>query len=257
MAGFKHDPRGPILQIQIADTGIGISEEALAELFQPFMQADASTSRKFGGTGLGLTVSKRLAELLGGDIAVESDLGKGSSFTVTVPTGHLDGVRMLENPAEIQFHVGEDKPSDASRNAKPLSGHRLLLAEDGPDNQRFISFILKRMGADVTVAENGRAAVEGAIASRNAGSPFDLILMDMQMPVLDGYQATQMLRVKNWSGPIVALTAHAMKEDQQKCLDVGCDEYLTKPIDHNRLLQVLAPWLALDCDRAAVVRNVF
>ena len=247
VAELKPAPRERILQIQIADTGIGISKEALTELFQPFTQADASTSRNFGGTGLGLTVSKRLAELLGGDIAVESALGKGSSFTVTVPTGHLDGVRMLENPAAIQFHAGEDKPSDAGRSATPLSGHRLLLAEDGPDNQRFISFILKRMGADVTVAENGRAAVESAIASRDAGSPFDLILMDMQMPVLNGYQATQMLRAENWSGPIVALTAHAMTEDRQKCLDAGCNEYLTKPIDRNRLLKVLAPWLVPDC----------
>jgi signal transduction histidine kinase/CheY-like chemotaxis protein len=248
-ARLKHDPRGPILQIQIADTGIGISKEALAGLFQPFTQADASTSRKFGGTGLGLTISKRLAELLGGDLAVESAPGKGSSFTVTVPTGSLDGVRMLENPSEIQFHSGKDASSDARRDAMLLGGRRLLLAEDGPDNQRFISLILKRVGVDVTVVENGRAAVESAIASRDAGSPFDLILMDMQMPVLDGYQATQMLRVKNWSGPIVALTAHAMTEDRQNCLDAGCDEYLTKPIDRNRLLQVLVQWLAPVRDR--------
>jgi CheY-like chemotaxis protein len=124
-----------------------------------------------------------------------------------------------------------------------LTGRRLLLAEDGPDNQRFISFVLKRMGANVTVAENGQVAVEAAIASRNAGTPFDLILMDMQMPVLDGYQATRLLRSENWSGPIVALTANAMTDDADKCLDAGCDRYLAKPIDHNRLTQSLVEWL--------------
>lgn len=246
VAELKHDPQRPILQIQVIDTGIGISREALAGLFQPFTQADASTSRKFGGTGLGLTVSKRLAELLGGDLVVESSEGKGSSFTVTVPTGSLDGVRAIGNPAEIQAHVGEDEPSDDGRNATPFSGRRLLLAEDGPDNQRFTSFILKRMGADVTVAANGQAAVESAIASRDAGNPFDLILMDMQMPVLDGYQAAKRLRAENWSEPIIALTAHAMTEDRQRCLDAGCDDYLTKPINRQHLQQMLTYWLAPD-----------
>jgi signal transduction histidine kinase/CheY-like chemotaxis protein len=244
VAGLKHAPQGPMLQIQVVDTGIGISEEAMADLFQAFTQADASTSRKFGGTGLGLTVSKGLAELLGGDVAVESHLGKGSSFTVTVLTDSLDGIRMLENPAELQFYGLKSEPSETDRNAKPLSGRRLLLAEDGHDNQRFITIVLKKMGADVIVAENGQAAVEIAIASRNAGEPFDLILMDMQMPILDGYQATQKLRAEKWLGPIVALTAHAMAGDEQKCLDVGCDDYLTKPIDRNRLLDVLMQRLA-------------
>jgi Amt family ammonium transporter len=216
----------------------------MAELFQAFTQADASTSRKFGGTGLGLTVSKGLAELLGGDVTVESNLGKGSSFMVTVLTDSLDGIRMLENPAELQFHGLKSEPSETDRHARPLSGRRLLLAEDGHDNQRFLTIVLKKMGADVIVAENGQAAIEIATASRNAGEPFDLILMDMQMPILDGYQATQKLRSENWLGPIVALTAHAMAGDEQKCLDVGCDDYLTKPIDRNRLLDVLMQRLA-------------
>jgi signal transduction histidine kinase/DNA-binding NarL/FixJ family response regulator len=246
VAGLEYAPQGPMLQIQVVDTGIGISAEAKAEIFEAFTQADASTSREFGGTGLGLTLSKRLARLLGGNIAVESTLGKGSSFTLTVPTDSLDGIRMVENPNEIKFCGGKKERSDASRKPTLLSGQRLLLAEDGPDNQRFITFILTQLGGDVIAANNGQAAVEIAIASRDAGKPFDLILMDMQMPVLDGYRATQQLRTENWLGPIVALTANAMTEDRQKCLDAGCDDYLAKPIDRDRLIEVLTQWLAPD-----------
>lgn len=242
-ARILNEPQGPILQIQIADTGVGIAEKAIAGLFQPFTQADASTCREFGGTGLGLTVSKRLAELLGGDITVASTRGKGSSFTVAVPTGPLDGVRMLKRPAEIQFHVEKDELTAAGHNNAPLAGRRLLLAEDGEDNQRFISFILRRMGAEVTVAENGQAAVELALGSLEIGKPFDLILMDMQMPILDGYQAAERLRAENWPTPIVALTAHAMTEDRRKCLDAGCHDYLSKPIDRKQLVKVLSRWL--------------
>ncbi|MDZ7616293.1 MAG: response regulator, partial [Patescibacteria group bacterium] len=229
---------GSMLQIRIADTGIGMSEIELARIFSPFMQADTSTSRQFGGTGLGLTISKRLAELLGGDVTVQSTLGKGSVFTVTVPTGSSDGVRMVENPGES--HLGSETDQFAGKcPATSLRGMRLLLAEDGCDNQRLISTILTRMGADVVLATNGQIAVEHALASRDAGNPFDAILMDMQMPVLDGYQATRRLRKEEWSHPIIALTANAMREDRQKCLDIGCDGYLSKPIDRRQLLDVL------------------
>jgi signal transduction histidine kinase/ActR/RegA family two-component response regulator/Pyruvate/2-oxoacid:ferredoxin oxidoreductase delta subunit len=232
-----------ILQIRIVDCGIGMSQETLRELFQPFTQADASTSRKFGGSGLGLTISKRLAELLGGDIVVESVPGKGSTFTISVPTGCLDGIRMLEHPDGVQSPSTEEETPNATPNPMLLAGRRVLLAEDGRDNQRLFTFLLKRLGADVAVAENGQAAVELAIASRDAGPPFDLILMDMQMPILDGYQATQRLRAEDWSGPIIALTAHAMLDDRQKCLDAGCNDYLAKPIDHNRFRQILAQYV--------------
>jgi CheY-like chemotaxis protein len=119
----------------------------------------------------------------------------------------------------------------------------VLLAEDGPDNQRFISFILKKLGAEVAVAEDGQMAVQFVAASEADGRPFDLILMDMQMPIMDGYQAAQCLRSKGWSGPIIALTAHAMMDDRQKCLNAGCTDYLAKPIDRARFAQVLTRYI--------------
>jgi CheY-like chemotaxis protein len=123
-----------------------------------------------------------------------------------------------------------------------LQGH-ILLAEDGPDNQRLIDLILRKAGADVTVVENGQLAVDAAIAAREAGKPFDLILMDMQMPIMDGYTATQQLRERGYTAPIVALTAHAMTEDANNCLDAGCDDYATKPIDRQKFLATVASWV--------------
>lgn len=243
VVGLANSPQGPMLQINVVDTGIGISHEAQGGLFQPFTQADVSTSRKYGGTGLGLTICKRLAELLGGDITVESEPGKGSTFTFTLPTGCLDGVRTVENPAELRFQVREEKSPKVVRDCKPLADRRVLLAEDGLDNQRFIAFVLKKLGAEVVVAENGRMAARLIAASETDGKPFDLILMDMQMPVMDGYQTTQYLRSQNWPGPIIALTAHAMQDDRKKCLDVGCSDYLAKPIDRDRFTELLIQYI--------------
>lgn len=227
----------PLLQVAVTDTGIGMPAELLARLFQPFTQADTSTSRRFGGTGLGLTISKRLAQLLGGDISAQSTPGEGSTFTLTIPTGTLDGVELVE-PTEEAAGL----PSAVLSGTHPpvlLTGYRLLLAEDGPDNQRLISLVLRKAGADVVLAENGEAAVDAFLQADREGRPFDLVLMDMQMPVLDGYQATRMLKAAGCRTPIVALTAHAMSEDRRKCLDAGCDEYVTKPIDRAHLLEVM------------------
>ncbi len=126
---------------------------------------------------------------------------------------------------------------------KSLEGRRILLAEDGPDNQRLISFILKKAGAEVELAENGQIAHDEALAARTRGTPFDLILMDMQMPVMDGYTATSKLRKADYDAPIIALTAHAMAEDRRKCLDAGCDEFTTKPIDRAKLIALIAEQL--------------
>lgn len=227
----------PSMEFDVIDTGIGMTNAQMAKLFQPFSQADSSMTRKFGGTGLGLTISRRLAGFLGGDIRVSSISGTGSTFTVSVSTGPLDGEGMISNPSESEVSVQQEENAAASLQ---LEDCRVLLAEDGPDNQRLISFVLKKAGADVTVAENGQVALDLALAAREEECPFDVILMDMQMPVLDGYAATEKLREAGYSHPIVALTAHAMKSDREKCLNAGCDDYSTKPINRNQLIAQVA-----------------
>jgi PAS domain S-box-containing protein len=231
----------PKIQFDVVDSGVGMTVEQIVRLFRPFHQADTSTTRKFGGTGLGLTISKRLAKKLGGDIAVKSTYGEGSTFTVTVGTGPLDGVVLLDNPPkDISFWDDIDTPP-----AKAKLDCRVLLAEDGPDNQRLISFLLKRAGAEVVLAENGQIALDLALAARNEGRPFDVILMDMQMPVMDGYNATGKLRAAGYEGPIIALTAHTMSTDRDKCLAAGCDDYMIKPIDREMIIATVAQYALL------------
>ncbi|NQU20691.1 MAG: response regulator, partial [Candidatus Nealsonbacteria bacterium] len=232
----SHEPK---MQFDVVDSGIGMTEEQIANLFKPFQQADSSTTRKFGGTGLGLAISKRLAEKLGGDITVKSTHGEGSTFSITVGTGPLDGVKLLDNPTEAEISTDANKKSAAS---KITLDCRVLLAEDGPDNQRLIAFLLKKAGAEVAVAENGQIAHDLALAARDQRTPFDVILMDMQMPVMDGYNATGKLREAGYTGPIIALTAHAMSTDQDKCLTAGCDDYTTKPIDRKTLISKVAQY---------------
>jgi CheY-like chemotaxis protein len=229
-----------MLQIQVIDTGIGMSDETRDKLFQPFTQADASTTRRFGGTGLGLTISQRLAELLGGDISVQSAAGKGSTFTLRVPPGPLDGLELIDVPGRCECTVDNERTAQAPPARGLQTGCRILLAEDGPDNRRLIAFLLERAGAEVSLAEDGQEAYDAAIAAWSREEPFDLIVMDMQMPVMDGYVATQQLRRQAYTGPIIALTAHAMSEDRQKCLDAGCNDYLSKPIDADRLIAMVA-----------------
>jgi len=218
-----------------------MTSEQMAGLFRPFAQGDASTSRKFGGTGLGLVISKRLAEMLGGDIAAWSTPGRGSTFRLTIDTGPLEGVRMVSHPPG-STSCEEAQPVQPSVH---LEGRSILLAEDGIDNRRLIAMLLHHAGAEVTLADNGHVAVELALAARRDGKPFDLILMDMQMPTMDGYDATQKLRDEGFATPVVALTAHAMAGDRAKCLEAGCNDYLSKPIDRDDLLHAVARQLAL------------
>ena len=245
----KFNPAKLKLQIQVIDTGLGISKDLMNKLFMPFTQADTSTNRRFDGAGLGLYMSKRLAELLGGDISLDSTVGKGSTFMVTIPTGFMDGVKLLENPKEILLQDQEKNTPKTNDELYFPNGCRILLAEDGPDNQRLIAYLLEKAGAEVTVVENGKQAIDTALASRAEERPFDVILMDMQMPLIDGYKATKILRTKNWSGPIIALTAHAMKEHRFKCLEAGCNEYLSKPIERCKLLHMLAQFVNNDQDK--------
>ena len=226
-----------LLELAVVDSGVGMTREQLGRLFRPFTQADASTTRKFGGTGLGLTITKRLTEMLGGEIRAESEPGVGSTFTATIATGSLAGVRMIEPTAPSPTNR---TPAPMPQTQKPILDCRILLAEDGVDNQRLISFVLKKAGASVSIVENGQAAMERALEARDAGKPFDVILMDIQMPVMDGYTATSRLRAAGYDGAIIGLTAHTMSGDRDKCLAAGCDDYATKPIDRAKLVTLIS-----------------
>ncbi|MBM4093350.1 MAG: response regulator [Planctomycetes bacterium] len=234
--------RFPLLQVDVIDTGIGLTPQEISNLFQPFNQADSSTTRKYGGSGLGLVISRRLAAMLGGDIAIHSMPGQGSTFSVTVEAGDLAGVPLREMPPDTTAAAAPAFDATTADNVE--LNCRILLAEDGPDNRRLIAFLLEKAGAEVTVAENGQLAFDAARAAIAHGAPFDMVLMDMQMPVMDGYEATRQLRAEGYAGPIVALTAHAMTDDRQKCLDAGCDDYLTKPIHRARMLHTIASYLS-------------
>ncbi len=229
------------LAFEVLDSGIGIAPEHVSRLFQPFTQADSSTSRRFGGTGLGLTISKRMAEMLDGNLTVTSELGCGSSFVATISVGRCDA----QPPTTLNRLEPAQPPIAAAPRVYPnLNGCRILLAEDGPDNQRLIAFLLQKSGAEVMIAENGRVAVDLVSVARDRGPALDLILMDMQMPVLDGYSATRELRQCGDLIPIIALTANTMSGDRQLCLDAGCDDYLAKPIDRAALIEMVAQWHA-------------
>ncbi len=231
----------PLMRFDVLDSGLGMSEEQVERLFRPFAQADGSTSRRFGGTGLGLAISRRLANGLGGDVwIVATEPGRGTHVRLTVGTGSLVGVELVAQPFDgVGFCAEAVQP--AVRDPAEL-GIRILLAEDGLDNQRLISAMLRRIGSEVVAVENGAAAVEQALVALAAGTPFDVILMDMQMPEMDGYTAASLLRERSYPGAIIALTAHAMPGDRERCLQAGCNDYATKPIDRRVLIATLRRW---------------
>jgi len=279
------------LCFDVIDTGIGLDPQQAEQLFAPFQQADRSTTRRFGGTGLGLSISRRLARMLGGDIEFESTPGVGSRFSVWIEVGSLAGVEMLEpsfarpesgtagdveasvDPATMPGSPAPNEPVHEPERATlvacepppalpatPLRGVRILLAEDGKDNQRLVSLLLKRAGAQVTIAEDGERAIELALGAIDGpdesrdprrAEPFDLVLMDMQMPVRDGYGATRELRERGYAGPIVALTANAMADDRAKCLDAGCDDFASKPIERAALIETCRTWAQRGATRKA------
>ncbi|UCE61051.1 MAG: response regulator [Phycisphaerales bacterium] len=241
------DEANPQMQFDVVDTGIGMTEEQADKAFEPFAQADSSTTRRFGGTGLGLSISKRLAELLGGDVElVDTKADMGTRLRLTVDAGDLSGVQFLESPMKVAL----DRRNATREPAAPAGSKKLecrvLLVEDSPDNQRLISLILEKAGADVLIAENGQMAVEtvqAAMFGRRENDPkypFDIVLMDMQMPVMDGYEATTRLRDEGYWGTIIALTAHAMATDREKCISVGCDDYVSKPINTKTFIETLS-----------------
>ncbi len=223
------DSAAPDLVIEVVDTGIGLTSTQMEGLFQPFSQADASTTRRYGGSGLGLGICAPLAVALGGAITVASEIARGSTFTLRLPLDRKARGSMIHAPAAIAMTARTSRRSE--RAGVPKLAGRVLLAEDGQDNQVLISRLLQGWGVEVSLVENGRAAIASATEAASAGRPFDLILMDMQMPELDGYGATAHLRAGGYRGKIVALTAHAMTGERERCLRAGCDDYLRKPIE--------------------------
>jgi PAS domain S-box-containing protein len=232
-------PTDAVVRFEVVDTGVGMTVAEMGKLFQPFTQADVSTTRRFGGTGLGLTISRQFARMLGGDITVASRPGQGSTFALTVRVGPAAAGDMSDHLTEAGVHVSKADVTGAP--TRDLAGVRVLLAEDGVDNREILTAYLCGAGATVDTVEDGQRAVDAALA---AAPPYGVVLMDMQMPVLDGYGATSELRRQGYHGPIIALTAHAMADDRAKCLAAGCDDFLTKPVERDTLVQGIAKHVA-------------
>ncbi len=226
------------IRLSVRDTGPGIAQAQQKRLFRSFVQADDSMSRKHGGTGLGLAISRQLAELMGGQIGVESAIGKGSTFWLALTMSRAPASHPLASLAAATAPAIPADPPAPAAGRKP----QILLVEDNPVNQKITERLLEKCGFEVQVAANGREAVE-AVEKRS----FDLILMDCQMPVMDGYEATQVIRKMEGASrrtPIVAITAHAMVGDREKCLEAGMDDYLSKPVNLAKLQQTVAHWLS-------------
>ena len=228
VAAAPADASTHLVKFAVADRGIGMTAQQIDGLFQPFRQADGSTTRRFGGTGLGLTICKRFVEMLGGKISIQSRPGAGTtvSFTISAPAQSAQTVTDLHHLADLH---------SATHQPLPVVRGKIHLAEDGLDNQRLIAAILRKAGAELDIADNGKIALDMALH----GS-YDLIFMDMQMPEMDGYQTATELRRRGCFIPIIALTAHALADDKAKCLAAGCTAYLSKPIDRHKLLATAA-----------------
>ncbi len=227
-------PSGMSVRFTVRDTGIGIAADKLESIFDAFSQADTSTTRKYGGTGLGLTITQRLVTLMGGELRVHSQPGQGTSFDVVLPMGLATAAAEAAPP--LATRTAADAP-------QPATGLRVLLVEDHPVNQKLAKHLLQRWGHQVTLANNGQEALDAV----SAGQPFDLLLMDMQMPVMDGIEATRHIRaleaLRGWPNlPIIAMTANAMQGDRDDCLAAGMNDYLSKPMRPDELSGKLAYW---------------
>jgi CheY-like chemotaxis protein len=218
---------------EVTDTGIGISEELQGRLFRPFTQADASVTRHYEGTGLGLAITRRLAQMLGGQVSVESRLQQGSTFRVTLSTGSLEGVRLVE-PRLVE------ETSSVAPGVPNLGDCRVLVVDDRSEIRFLAKQFIEKSGATVEVAVDGDDALRAIERSECRAEPFDVVLLDMQMPVKDGYTTARELRARGFKQPIIAVTAHAMQGDRQRCLEVGCNDYTPKPLEPRRLLELIS-----------------
>ncbi len=232
---FQEAAGEPRMTFSIKDSGIGMTPEQLENIFNPFVQADSSTTRRFGGTGLGLTISKRFAEALGGGISVTSVAGEGSTFVVSIATGDLSDVRFIQ-PDEIDLSGSAMQQGLVTKWVLPKAC--VLVVDDGPENRELVKFLLEEAGVDVHEAENGREGLEKALQTA-----YDLILMDVQMPEMDGFTATGKMRESGLETPIIALTANAMKGFEEECIAAGYSGYFSKPIDVDLFMDKMAEML--------------
>ncbi len=232
------------LVVDIEDTGMGMSGEQTERVFSPFGQADNSMTRIHGGTGLGLSLSRRFARMMGGDVQLlHTEIGRGSCFRMQVPLETVADAKWFVSLEQFKISMKGNAPEEPPTSSKMKLAGRILLAEDGIDNQRLIAFHLRSAGATVDTADNGRIALEMIECQEAAGMPFDLLVSDMQMPEMDGYSLARSLRKSGSKLPILALTANAMSDDEWKCIDAGCDDYTTKPINKSVLLAKCEAWL--------------
>ncbi len=216
--------------LKVEDTGIGMTDTQQAQIFSPFVQADTSITRRFGGTGLGLTISKKFAEALGGDIVVSSTMGKGSCFTFSILPGDISTVTEI-TPEQIMVHQSSNEQTNI---AWKFPQAKILVVDDSEENRELINLVLSHQGLTIHLAENGLEAINSM-----KNNLFDVVLMDVQMPVMDGYTAIAKIRESKNTTPVYALTAHAMKGIEQKCIDAGFDGYLGKPIVINKLFELI------------------
>lgn len=229
------------LAINVKDTGIGIAPDKITAIFAPFVQGDSSVTRRYGGTGLGLSICKSLCELLGGTISVQSQLGLGSVFTFTVDAGHM---KFSPSPTIVQGDVINLRAKAGDAGSGNLDGRDILLVEDGEVNRQFLRLLLEQTGATVATAEDGQQGLQQA-----RQRAFDAIILDMQMPIMDGYKAATEMRASGITCPIIALTAHAMSGDADKCLRAGCSHYLSKPVKSAHLIDTLLDVLGDSSER--------
>ena len=226
-----------LLEIEVIDTGIGISKEMQERLFQPFTQADTSVTRGYGGTGLGLAITKRLIDMMGGAITVLTELNRGTTFRVSIPVEAVDPTTVIV-PRSLQLYDGASVNSQLNC--------RVLIIDDRVEIRYLVRQMIEQAGGEVSTVGDGLSGIEAVRQAEKEGRTFDLILMDIQMPGLDGYEATRSLRSQGFKMPIIGLTANAMKGHREKCLEAGCDNYLSKPIDRNTLIEMVASYTLKD-----------